>query len=655
MNAPETMTPQRRKFLLGCLLLLCLGLYANCALNGFVYDDHSQIELNPVVHSFSHLGDIFGSSIAVQQGKQAWANSYRPLVNFSFLISFKLFGYSPYGYHLINIFLHLIVVGMVFVVTAKLFSSEWLGLIAAAIFALHPIHTEPVAWIDGISDPLFSVFYLLAFWFYLRLADEPRESAIRLRIGMIVSFFLALLSKETAMSFPVLVTVFEHVYRSDRNLTSWAKKFSRYGWIWATHAVYLGMRVHALGVLSPPPTRPEMTSRQILFSALALLGEYGKALVWPAPLIAFVPFRTSSSFRDPYVLTGVCVVIFVAALLPWLWRDARLYSFAIVWSFFTIAPALNARLMAANVYAERYLYMPSLGFSWLLAGLILWGWKKSAPPAAVRRWALAGTLAILAVLASSQIMARNRDWKNDQTLILTTLKARPDAPNARSDYATMLWYSGHHQDAEEQWLLALHYKPDTVEVLANLGMAKLEEKKYDEALAYLQRAIQLKPNFATPHVRLGRLYLAQGKPTDAEKEFLRAVDIYPADVDARKTLGQFYLDYGRLPEAEAQFLAAREVAADFSTWRALGEIYARENRPELEEDAWQHAVALEPFDPEAHVSLGRIYLSKGQYPEAQKEFEACLLMQPANKEALAGMGKLNALGQSHTNSAGSAR
>jgi tetratricopeptide (TPR) repeat protein len=232
---------------------------------------------------------------------------------------------------------------------------------------------------------------------------------------------------------------------------------------------------------------------------------------------------------------------------------------------------------------------------------------------------------------------------------------RPDAPNARSDYATMLWYSGHHQEAERQWLLAFDYKPDTAEVLANLGMAKLDEGKYDEAIAYLQKAIQLKPNFATPHVHLGRVYLAQAKPADAEKEFLRAVDIYPADVEARKALGQFYLDFGRLPEAEAQFLAAREVAADFSTWCALGEIYARENRPDQEEDALRHAVSLEPFDPKAHLSLGRIYLSKGQYPEAQKEFEACLLMQPANQEALAGMGKLNTLGQLHTSSTGSAR
>jgi len=111
----------------------------------------------------------------------------------------------------------------------------------------------------------------------------------------------------------------------------------------------------------------------------------------------------------------------------------------------------------------------------------------------------------------------------------------------------------------------------------------------------------------------------------------------------------------RLPEAEAQFLAAAEVAPDFESWRGLGEIYDRENASEKAENAWRQALGFEPFDPHAHLALGRIYLAKGQRSEAQKEFDACLLMDPANAEALAGRRKLNESANLHSNGADAAR
>jgi Tfp pilus assembly protein PilF len=189
----------------------------------------------------------------------------------------------------------------------------------------------------------------------------------------------------------------------------------------------------------------------------------------------------------------------------------------------------------------------------------------------------------------------------------------------------------------------LSYKADTVEVLANLGFARLEEKRYDEAIAYLQRAIQLKPQFATPHVHLARVYTAQGKNAAAEAEFRRAIEIHPTDSAARKALGHFYLDAGRLPEAEQQFLVSVGVAPDLEAWSGLGEIYNRQHSNDKAEDAWRHVLSFESFNAQAHLSLGRIYLSKGQLAEAQKEFGACLLMDPANPEALAGRGKIHSV------------
>ena len=638
--------PQKRNLLLGGLLLLSFLLYGNAVMNGFVYDDHSQIERNPYVHSFKHIGKIFGSSLIAQQGKQSAPNFYRPIVNLSFLLCYKLFGASPYGFHLISVLLNCVVVWLVFVVSAELFSSEWRGLIAAAVFALHPIHTEPVAWIDGVSDVYVAIFYLLAFWLFLR--QGPQRFTGWTYTGMFASFVLALFSKETAMTLPVLATVYEHFYRSDRLATSWMQKLSRYGWFWAIQFVYLAVRAASIGRLVPARLHTDISLREMSFSALALFGQYGEKLIWPSPLIAFSVFKKSESLADPNVLLGLVVIAVVAAAFVLLWNRARIYTFALFWIFLTIAPALNARWMTATVFGERYLYLPSVAFSWLVAGAVWWGWHWRRPQAWTRglRWALPGGSVILALFAGHEITIRNGDWKSDHALILSTLAVRPDAPYAHNDLGQIEWFQGDHAEAERQWLLALSYKPDTAEALANLGFARLEEKRYDEAIPFLQKAIQLKPLFSTPHIHLARVYAAQGKNAEAEVEFRNAIEINPMNTEAHKALGKFYLDAGRLPDAEEQFLITLEAAPDLEASGGLGTIYEREGAPDKAENAWRQVLSLEPFEAKAHLALGRIYLSKGQLADAKKELQACLLMDPANPEALEALRKVSASTQS---------
>jgi Tfp pilus assembly protein PilF len=640
--APIRIAPEKRNLLVGCLLLLSFSLYASAVVNGFVYDDHSQIERNPYVHSFTYIGKIFGSSLLAQQGKQAAPNFYRPIVNFSFLLCYKLFGPSPYGFHLVSVLLNCIVVGLVFVVSAELFSNDWLGLITAAVFALHPIHTEPVAWVDGVSELYVSIFYLLAFWLFLRLGPQQPQLPTRRRVGMLACFALALFSKEIAMTFPVLVTAYEHFYRSDRLATNWTQKLSRYGGIWVTQVMYLVVRAVSVGRLSPARLHTDITLREVLFSALALIGQYGEKLLWPVPLVAFCPFLKSESFADPHALVGLAVVIVVCAVFVLLWKRARLYTFALLWMCLTTAPALNARWMAATVFAERYVYLPSVGLAWLFAGAIWWCWRKPEPWFRGLRWTLATAAVAVALLAGGEIVARNRDWRDDRALVVSALRVRPDSPYMHNDLGQMLWHEGNHAEAERHWQLALSYRPDTVEVLANLGFARLEEKQYNQAIVYLQRAIELKPRFATPHVYLARVYVAQRKSAEAETEFLRAIEIHPTNIDARNALGQFYLDAGRLPEAEEQFLVSTGITSTLEAWSGLSEIYNRKNVPDEAENAWRQVLLFEAFNARAHLSLGRIYLSKGRLTDAQKEFQDCLLMEPANVEALAGLKRIQA-------------
>jgi Tfp pilus assembly protein PilF len=311
-----------------------------------------------------------------------------------------------------------------------------------------------------------------------------------------------------------------------------------------------------------------------------------------------------------------------------------------LWMFLGIAPTLNSRWMTASVFAERYLYLSSVGFSWLSAGALLWVWQKSGVRPRAIRWGIVSACTLLAVFAVRTIFLRTFDWRNDRSLVVSTLAVLPDSPHMHVENGMFKWADGNRAEAEHEWHLALRYKPDSVEAMAYLGFAKLEENQYIEAIRYLQKAIELKPRYATPHIYLAEIYAAQGKPEAAEAEFLRALEIYPTDTAALNAFGQFYLDQGHLEEAAQQFRTSVEIYSELSAWSSLGKIYNSQEDPDKAEEAWRHVLEFERFSPSAHRSLGQIYLSRRQWKAAEGEFQACLLLDPADPIALAGLKKI---------------
>lgn len=629
----------RRSSALGLVILFAFLVYVNTLLNGFVYDDHHQIEENPYAQSFKHVGKIFSGTVWSFQGEEGKTNYYRPLMTFGFLLCNKAFQGLPYGFHLVNILLNCAVVWLVFLLCARLFADETAGLLAALFFALHPIHTEVVSWIAAVTELELAVFYLATFALFLRL-NSVSVHKLRVQTGMWVCSVMALLSKEQAMTVLPLAALYEHFYRSDRSITTWKVKFSRYGGLWIIGGSYLLFRMTALGGAAPVLKHPDVTWPQAFLSGLALAGTYIAKLFWPHPLLAFYVFR-SVSLGDPRVLAGVAVLILGVLLFVLLWCYARMYSFALLWIALTLVPVLNPRWMATNVFTERYLYLPSVGFCALVAGGVLWVMRKLAVKTSVVRWAFVTAGAALALLAATQIVARNRDWRDDFTLFTRTLAIEPHASNVRSDLGALEWNRNQREEAEREWREALVDDPNNPIALANLGLAMLEEKRYPEAKQYLDRAIELRPHYALPHIHLGGVYLAEGNTTAAGAEFRRAVEIYPLSTQACNALGKFYFDQGKLFEAEAQYRASTESLSNPEAWNYLGDIYFRNGFSTKAEEAWRRVLGLSPYDSHAHLALADLYSASGRPAEAKREYQAVLLMDPKNEAALAGMRKLS--------------
>ncbi len=394
--APEQATsrPDRARALLIAVLVACATLpYLNILFNGFVYDDDSQVMHNPYVRSFRHLKEIFTTHVWSFRGLTSVGNYYRPMMTLGYLLCYRIFGMEAYGFHLVSLVLHVLVVCLVFVLTERLTGNRVWAFTAGALFALHPVHTESVAWIAAVTDLELTFFYLIAFGFFLAVAKPGGRRSEPMLAAMAITFLLALFSKEQAMTLPALATAYEHFYREDRSETTTAQKLARYGLLWLVGAAYILFRIHFLGGLVPEEKAQQLTPQQIVLSAFALVGQYVGKLLWPVRLCAFYIFHASNSLFDLRVLAGLLVLLAFAALFLICWRsydrNVRFASFAIVWFFATLAPVLNAHWVGTNVFTERYLYLPSVGVAWLV-GL---GVSKLWPSSGAASCAAAGARA----------------------------------------------------------------------------------------------------------------------------------------------------------------------------------------------------------------------------------------------------------------------
>jgi protein O-mannosyl-transferase len=629
------------------LILLAFLPYLNTLVNGFVYDDRQQILQSPYVHSFRYLGRIFSSTVWSFEGAQGVSNYYRPLMTFAYLISYKIFGLLPFGFHLMNLVLHAGVVLLLFAVTEHLFQDRLLSLMAAGLFALHPIHSESVAWIAAITDLELSFFFLLTFLLYLRLGDTPREARLSWPpyVLMLLSYSLTLLSKEQALVLPAIAIVYEHFYRTDRATSRLRDKWPRYLPLCLLAAAYIAFRRFALGGFAPAVWRPDMPWSGVLLSAIALTASYLGKLIWPVHLIAFYVFHESRGIGDLHVLAGFAGLIACAGLFAWLWRNARPLSFALLWMAATIAPVLNPRWMPAQVFAERYLYLPSVGFCWLIGGAAAKLWREarresSSPGRVLLPQAIVISVLVVACLYAIRTVERNRDWRSDEVLYRRTLEAQPDAQVIHTNLGVYYSDRGDWSAAEREWNLALGPGKPSAVTLNNLGLVRKHQKRYTEADDLFEQAIRLRPKYMAPYKNRAEMYAEMGRVTDADSQFQQAVSLAPLDINARNSYGHFLLQQGRASEAHEQFARSAEADANWEAYDNLGDLELAAGDPQDARADYQAALALNPIDNRAYFGLATLDERQGRIADAVREYRAGLETDPRNSVALAAMERL---------------
>lgn len=616
------------------VFLFVVGLvpYLNTLGFGFAYDDDQQIVTNPYMRSFHYLKQILTTPVWSFKYANIPTNYYRPLMSLEYFVLYQAYGPLSYIYHLANVLLNATVVILLFAVTRRVFQSAPIAFVAAILFAVHPIHTESVAWVADVPDLQLAVFLLLAFWFYLDLGDSRRPEW-QTYTAISIFFGLAIFSKEPAVVFPAVITFYEYTCRGDRAQTTWTQKLGRYAPFWLVTGFYLGCRVVLMGGLVPRVQRASLPWGSTILSSFALFNEYMTKLVWPGHAALFDTFYPSVSVTDWRVLCGVAWALLLCLFAAYFWRRKPVLAFAAVWMVVILAIALNARWMALNVFAERYAYVPSIGFCWIVATGCVAIWNSAfVSKSKTVRIALAGAFIVLATVITVETAIRDRDWRNDTTLFTAAVERNPRDPDLRANLGLTFWANHRQDDAMWQWKYALSQNANGLWALNNIAMGYNEQEKYREAIPYVRHAIELRPHFSYAHMNYGAALAGLGDTTAAEIEYRAAVADSPLDSFVRNRFGEFLLKAGRADEAQTQYQMSLNTMVSTEALDKLGDFAMQRGDTSVAESHFREAAVLDAYDAHAHYELVIIYGNSGRAPDALREYQLAQVTDPGTHE-----------------------
>jgi protein O-mannosyl-transferase len=575
------------------LVAATLIVYADALSNGFVWDDETLVVKNPGIKSLAGVPQLFASDLFPFP---IVSHYYRPLQSVTYAIDYAVHGLAPFGYHLTSIVLHAATAVVLYRLGTLLLGAARPALVAALLFAVHPIHTEAVTYVAGRSDPLSGLFGLGA----LLLAAQRR------RLASLVAFALALLSREASMVLVPLVVLVDATLARRRGEPRSGRALA------LVAAPYLGVLAAYLAVRSAVVGGGSVTTQLALVPThlrLATLPEvvlrYLAVLLVPIDLHMerFVPAATS--LAEPRVLAATAVVAALVVAAIRLRGRAWPLAFGLAWFALALVPYANV-VPLATFMAEHWLYLPSVGL--FLAA----GWAIDGLATTQARAAVAVAVAAAAVVAYGGVtMRRNLDWRDDVSIFAATVPLAPQSARALTGLA-----SAHHDRGETDQAIAEYERAvaltttdhDTLAVAhGNLGNIYYARQRYDDAKRELEQAIEANPVYLPAYNALAATFVALGQAGEAQATLERALTIDPRSAFTQNNLGYFAAVAGDNETARAAFERAIELDPDFADpHNNLGSLYLRMGDLDAAEREYRRALTLDPTAADPRANLERV-------------------------------------------------
>lgn len=594
------------------IVMLSFAVYFNTLWGEFVSDDLGISE-NRFIKDIRNIPAIFTSSLYSFQidDKASPQNYYRPMAHIVGMINYGIFGLNPWGWHLTCIILNTAVTVLVFLISTTLLSSRLPAadsvflnpaFIAAILFAVHPVHTEAVAWIGGATTEAgFTLFYLFAFYLYIK----------NQYILSISSFLISALFKETALTLPLLIFAYDYLLNrgSFPSLMAHASRLAPY---LVTAGIYMALRLYALGGIAPfKAGNTLLTGYEYAINIFPLFAQYIWKLLFPLNLNSFHLFNPIHSILE---WNGVIGIMITAIFILSVWSFKKIDSLASFCLVFIVIPLLPVfyikgiiGITVGSVFAERYLYLPSAGFVLMAAiGIIGIGGRLTWNSKGITKLILTVFIIVIGTYSTLTVI-RNSIWRSVGSLSADTIKSSVYAIKKSPENAIAHYY---------------------------LGVAYSNQGRYEEAIKEYQAAIRLKPDDGPSHSDLGIIYAKQGRLYEAINEYQIALRLDPIDVQAYAGLGTIYEFTGNHEEAKKNLtIALKYEPGRLETLNTLGLVYLRMGHIDDAIVIFKDLSARDNSMVKARFNLGLAYAVKGMKDEARKVFEEVLRLNPKNVEA----------------------
>jgi tetratricopeptide (TPR) repeat protein len=621
--------------------------YARVFRAGFIWDDESHLTRNPAVIGPLGLKEIWTTTQAV----------YYPLVLTTFWALHKLVGLNPLPYHLLNVFLHAASAILLWRILKRLqVRGAWLG---AALWGLHPVMVQSVAWVTELKNTQSCVFYLLSVFFFLKWEDQGgaacrsllRSTRDRRSAGFALSllfFVLATLSKPSVVMLPVVLALC--VWWRHRRI-QWRDALALVpfllisvlaaGWtIWE-------QRFHARAI---GPDWAQTLPERLIIAGRAIWFYLGK-LIWPYPLIFIYPrWEIHPAQMLAWLpLIGVLIALVVLWLARLQWGRAVFFAAAYyVISLFPVLGFFSVYFFRYSFVSDHFQYLASMGPLALAgAGIAVFAGRFSET---------AGKLGNNVAVARGKLVLTGSLWG----VLLLSL-----------GFLTW-WQTAEYRDLSTLYKAILEKNPGCWMAQYNLGIVLSEQGETDQAIDHYRHAIALRPDYAEAHYNLGRLLAEQGQFNDAIAHYEKAVEINPADAEAQNNLGATLFAIGRVDEAIVHYHKALERQPDYAEASCnlanalvakgdldhaitlysaclaampdqaeaqynLASALLRKGRTDEAIVHYQKALQLGPESADAHANLGSALLAKGRVSDAMTEYTKALEISPENLAALSNL------------------
>ena len=612
-------SPKRMIFAVAALLALTIVVFLPTLRNGFIWDDDDHLTANPAMTLPGGLHKIWTS---------VTFSRYYPLTLTTFWAQRRLWGLNPLPYHAVNIALHAASAALVFLLLRRLnIRGAWA---AAALWAVHPVNVESVAWITELKNTQSGLFFFVSLLCFLRFERQETRAWFALALA---SFAAALLSKPSTVVLPLVLLLLASWQRGRLRKADWFR-------VAPFFAMSIGMSlltvVEQRGQIERSPQDWSLNLTERLIVASKALWFYAAKLLWPMNL-AFVYPRWDINADSPVSLVPLLGVVGVGAIL-WRYRQhlwAQAASLGIGYYAIALLPVLgffDIYFFRYSFVADHFQYLASLG---ILALVVAGGAALLRQPAT--RWtAVAVSIAGLSAIS----WHHGQIFHDDETLWRDTVAKNPGAFVAYCNLGVI--YNGKklYGESERYFRQALRLKPGFLEAQSNLGLALTEQHRYEEAEQALREALRIKPDYSKALYCLGHLYYNMKRPAESEENFHRAILAEPTMVEAYYDLGTLLLEQGRRDEAIKCYRFALSLQPDYALVNSnLAKILV--DKGELDEaiPLYERAVKASPKLAELRYNLALAYHHAGRLDEAISQFRTAIELNPGLAEAYLELGR----------------